>query len=164
MRTIERNYKTNPHTARFLQTFHSAIGSNGVNYHAADDLLNLVPEGPRDLRSAGQVAFMADLIGRLTKLDPAAGRAAQDFTDLTTRKGGWTPGRGGNASEWIDRMIRKETALKATEAVARPTIQAEVADGRYAVEEGGVGHRPEVRHPVRPTGRGRKAPPDLFDT
>lgn len=29
-----RNYRKNPHTARFLQTFHSGIGSNGINYRA----------------------------------------------------------------------------------------------------------------------------------
>jgi hypothetical protein len=28
----QQNFKKNPHTARFLQTFHSGIGSNGRNY------------------------------------------------------------------------------------------------------------------------------------
>lgn len=162
MRTIERNYTKNPHTARFLQTFHSAIGSNGVNYRetlaapevelaAADDLLDLVPETPVDRRSTGQASFMEDLIGRLTKLDPAAGRSARDFTDLTTRKGGWTPGKSGNASEWINRMIRKETALKAAAPVVRPTTgPVVVADGRYAVEEDGVLKFFKVKNGRRP--------------
>jgi hypothetical protein len=30
----QQNFKKNPHIARFLQTFHSGIGSNGVNYRA----------------------------------------------------------------------------------------------------------------------------------
>lgn len=30
--TRERNYRKNPHTASFLQTFHTAIGSTGRNY------------------------------------------------------------------------------------------------------------------------------------
>jgi hypothetical protein len=30
----QQNFHKNPHTARFLQTFHSGIGSNGMNYRA----------------------------------------------------------------------------------------------------------------------------------
>lgn len=156
MRTIERNYRKNPHTASFLQTFHTAIGSTGRNYReemnvdenlaelelartqAAQeaDLLALVPETEvTDARTPGQIKFMEDLIGRLAKLDAETGRQAREFTDLTTGKGGWTAGRGGNASEWIDRMLRRERELTERKAPAAPVA---VADGRYAVEEDGV--------------------------
>ena len=150
MRTIERNYRKNPHTASFLQTFHTAIGSNGRNYRAEmvrddadaltleagqDDLLNLVPEvDVTDNRTAGQVKFMEDLINRLAKLDSETGRQAREYTDGMTERGRWTAGRGGNASTWIDRMLAKEKALTA-KVKAAPVA---VADGRYAVEEDGV--------------------------
>lgn len=165
VQTRERNYTKNPHTARFLQTFHSGIGSNGVNYRegivtetealeleaAQDvDLLDLVDDNEvRDLRSPGQRSFMDDLIGRLTRLDPAAGEAARAFTELTTGKGGWTPGREGNASEWINRMISKEAELKAQGRQAAPvptTETPEVPNGRYAVEEDGTLKFFHVRH------------------
>src|SRR5688572_29753957 len=71
MRTIERNYRKNPHTASFLQTFHSGISSTGRNYRAEmaaddadalaleaaqDDLLNLVPEtAPAFTQSPAQI-------------------------------------------------------------------------------------------------------------
>jgi hypothetical protein len=152
--TRERNYTRNPHTARFLQTFHSGIGSNGVNYREGIvtetealeleanqdvDLLDLVDDNEvRDLRTPGQRRFMDDLVARLTALDPATGEAARAFTELTTGKGGWTPGREGNASEWINRMITKEGELKAQGRKAPQPTTTEVPDGRYAVEEDGT--------------------------
>lgn len=153
MRTIERNYTKNPHTARFLQTFHSGIGSNGVNYREGivteekaleleanqdADLLDLVEDKDTvDLRTEGQARFMDDLISRLARLDPATGEAARVYTDGMTEHGKWTPGRDGNASAWIDRMIRKEAELKAARP-AEPTEAPAVPDGRYAVEEDGT--------------------------
>jgi hypothetical protein len=153
MRTIERNYTKNPHTARFLQTFHSGIGSNGVNYREGivsetealeleanqdADLLDLVEDKDVvDLRTPGQARFMDDLIGRLARLDPATGEAARTYTDGMTEHGKWTAGREGNASAWIDRMIRKENELKAARP-AEPTEAPAVPDGRYAVEEDGT--------------------------
>lgn len=144
MRTIERNYRKHPHTAAFLQTFHtagSAMDDNAAEYElaaseASEDLLNLVPERAADLRTPGQASFMADLIERITRLDPATGRQAKDYTDGMTERGLWTPGRGGNASTWIDRMIAKENALKAARpqvapiAAPAPAIPA----GIYAIE------------------------------
>jgi len=186
MRTIERNYRKNPHTASFLQTFHTGISSTGRNYREEmnvddaaarirevmengtaftpawmaddaeareleaaqdDDLLDLVPDTEvTDTRTPGQVKFMNDLIERLTKLDAETGRQAREFTDLVTGKGGWTSGRGGNASEWIDRMLNKERELSAK----IKSVPVAVADGRYAVEEDGTlrffkvknGHKP----------------------
>src|SRR5688572_17787933 len=153
MRTIERNYRKNPHTASFLQTFHTAIGSTGRNYReemnvdenlaelelartqAAQeaDLLALVPEADTtDDRTAGQVKFMEDLIGRLAKLDRETGAQAREYTDRMTAKGGWTAGRGGNASAWIDRMLSKERELTA-KVPAAPQGAVVIPAGTYAI-------------------------------
>jgi hypothetical protein len=153
MRTIERNYRKNPHTASFLQTFHTAIGSTGRNYREemnvdenlaelelaleqagdGDDLLALVPEvDVIDNRTAGQVKFMEDLVARLAKLDRETGAQAREFTDKVTSKGGWTSGRGGNASTWIDKMLAKEKALTA-KAPAAPQGTVAIPAGTYAI-------------------------------
>jgi hypothetical protein len=154
MRTIERNYRKNPHTASFLQVFHTATGSNGRNYREEmnvenddaaalaleaaedDDLLALVPtDAVTDARTPGQVKFMDDLVRRITELDAATGQTAREYTDGMTERGLWTAGRGGNASTWIDRMISKEKALRtAVPAAPAPTGQVEIPAGRYAVE------------------------------
>lgn len=149
MRTIERNYRKNPHTASFLQTFHTGIGSTGRNYREEmarmenmtdqdhrDDLLDLVPEvDVIDNRTAGQVKFMEDLVARLAKLDREIGAQAREFTDKVTSKGGWTSGRGGNASEWIGRMLAKEKALTAKVQVpAAPKGTVAIPAGTYAVQ------------------------------
>lgn len=153
-----------PHTARFLQTFHTAFSPEEIDedniygedayalsLEAAqdDDLLNLVDDTVTpDVRTAGQIKFMDDLIGRLAALDAEIGRQAREYTDGMTEHGRWTAGRKGNASDWIGRMIDKERALKAATPVTSTPPQ--VADGRYAVEEDGAlrffhvknGHRP----------------------
>jgi hypothetical protein len=156
MKTIERNYRRNPHTASFLQTFHSGISSTGRNYreemhvddNAAefelartqaaeeDDLLNLVPENVvTDARTPGQVKFMDDLVRRITDLDPATGETARAYTEGMTERGLWTAGRGGNASAWIDRMIGKEAELKKAAPAPSPAAPAaEIPAGTYAVE------------------------------
>jgi hypothetical protein len=152
--TIERNYRTHAHTARFLQVFHSGIGTNGVNYREGivtetqaleleanqdADLLDEVEElEVVDLRTPGQRRFMDDLVARLTALDPATGEAAREYTERGTREGAWTPGREGNASRWINRMISKEAELKAQGRKAPQPTATEVPDGRYAVEEDGT--------------------------
>lgn len=161
MRTIERNYRKNPHTANFLMTFHTGgqgLPADAIRDDSAalaaeaaqdDDLLALVPDAPADLRTPGQVGFMDDLIGRITRLDGELGAAARKWTDDATAAGHWTPGRGGNASAWIDRMIQKEGELKAGQAkpvAAMPTV----ADGRYAVEEGGTLKFFKVKNGNRP--------------
>jgi hypothetical protein len=155
MRTIARNYRKNPHTASFLQTFHTGIGSNGRNYREelrvdenlaelelaleqagdGDDLLALVPEvDVIDARTAGQVKFMNDLVERLAKLDAETGRQAREYTDGMTERGRWTAGRGGNASTWIDRMLAKEKALTAkVKTPAAPKGTVAVPAGTYAI-------------------------------
>jgi hypothetical protein len=152
--TRERNYTRNPHTARFLQTFHSGIGTNGRNYRAEmaddaaalaleaaedNDLLDLVDEAKvEDLRSAAQADLMDKLIGQIAELDAELGAAARDWTDRATASGVyWTPGREGTASAWISKLIDKVGALRVA-AANRPAPEAQVEDGRYAVEEDGV--------------------------
>jgi hypothetical protein len=157
MKTIARNFRKNPHTATFLQTFHSAIGTNGRNYReelnvdenqaeidlaaAEGDLLDQVADlDVVDYRTAGQTQFMEDLVARLARLDAATGKAARDYTDGMTEHGKWTAGREGNASKWIDKMIAKERALKAAAPVAQPTTTpaVEIPAGRYGVQDGEV--------------------------
>lgn len=151
--TIERNYRKNPHTASFLQTFHTAIGSNGRNYReelgvddnqaeidlaADEDLLDSVPVTETvDLRTEPQADLMNRLVAQLQELDQTTGDKAQNYTIRMTQHGAWTPGRTGNASAWIDRMITKIRELKAA-APKTATPAVEVADGRYAVEEDGA--------------------------
>lgn len=153
MKTIERNYTRNPHTARFLQTFHSGIGSNGHNYReemamddnqaeielaAQDDLLDLVPTDViNDNRSAAQVRYMDSLISEITGLDAELGGAARTWTDKATASGVyWTAGREGTASAWISKLIDKVGALRvhAAAPVTTPAPAVEIPAGRYAVE------------------------------
>lgn len=141
--------RTTTRPFNLLQTFHTAISSHGNDFRddeaalaleAAEDadLLDEVEDvDVVDLRTPGQRSFMDDLIGRLTRLDPATGEAAREYTERGTREGAWTPGRDGNASRWIDKMISKEAELKAARP-AEPTTGATVPDGRYAVEEDGT--------------------------
>jgi hypothetical protein len=161
---IERNYTKNPHTARFLQTFHSAIGSNGHNYRddaaalAAEanqdaDLLDLVPvDAVADLRSPAQRDLMGRLIREITDRDSETGAQARAYTDGMTEHGKWTPGREGNASAWISRMIAKADQLRRFAQIETRKTEStvEVADGRYAVEEDGVLKFFKVKNGGRP--------------
>lgn len=146
MRTIERNYRKNPHTARFLQTFHSAIGSNGVDYRTTpaladenaaeyelaakgDDLLDLVQDVEAvDLRSPAQADVMERLIRQLGELDAETAASARAYTDGMTEHGKWTPGREGTASRWIGRMIEKVRQLDAAKRAAAPVPVAGAAE------------------------------------
>lgn len=141
MKTIERNYRKNPHTANFLMTFHTA-GKNlpadlADDTAAQNDLLDLVPtEHVADHRSPRQAELMARLVEQITNLDYVAGRQAREYTESMTERGRWTAGREGNASDWISRMIAKVGAL--IQSLKSRTREATVADGRYAVEEDGT--------------------------
>ena len=147
MTTIERNYKKNPHTARWLMTFHAAglpadRDDNQAEYDLAqaEDLLDLVPENAPavDRRSPAQADLMGRLIAQITELDATLGAAAGEWTAKATAAGHWTPGREGNASEWISKMIAKVSELKAQHLGTSPEVTVTVPDGRYAVEEDGV--------------------------
>lgn len=153
MKTIERNYTKNPHTANFLMTFHTggqgfpadlpdvADDAAALASEAAqdDDLLALIPaDHVADHRSPRQADLMGSLIEQITNLDYVAGRQAREYTESMTGRGRWTAGREGNASAWIGRMIDKVKALKAAQPVATntpaPAPDVEIPAGRYAVE------------------------------
>jgi hypothetical protein len=115
---------------------------------AEGDLLDLVPvDRVVDLRSPAQVELMDRLVRQITELDGETGRKAAEYTAGMTERGLWTPGREGNASAWISRMIAKERELaQAARATAPATPAAEVPAGRYAVEEDGTLKFFHVRH------------------
>lgn len=147
MRTIERNYRKNPHTANFLMTFHTAGGTNlggavavadenraEVELTRQDDLLDLVPvEHIADHRSPAQAALMEKLVREIEELDPELGCKTASWTMGMTEHGKWTTGREGNASAWIAKMIDKVRELRKTARVTAPVVAAQVPDGRYAV-------------------------------
>lgn len=145
MRTIERNYRKNPHTARFLMAFHA--GTDGLPSDiegdgGATDLLDLVPDAaPAYAPSPKQVAFIDDMIREIEAIFPEAGKDAKDYT--VKMIGHWTRE---NLSRWIDRLKTKRAEARAaakwpaslTISQAPAPAAPEVADGRYAVEENGV--------------------------
>lgn len=147
MRTIEQNFKKNPHTARFLMAFHTAGGTNlgggavaddtqALAAEAAqDDLLDLVRDEPADLRSPRQAELMESLVKQIGELNLDLGCQAASYTMRMTEHGRWTAGREGNASAWISKMIAKVTELKA--AAPKPVstgTATTIPAGRYAVE------------------------------
>ena len=138
-KTRERNYRTNPHTARFLLRFHSAAQGHPAELAETEDLLDSVPvEHVADHRSPRQAELMGELIAQIRELDSESADKAQAYTEGMTQAGKWTTGREGNASAWISRMIAKVAELRA----ARPAVQVaqpgQVREGRYAVEHQGV--------------------------
>lgn len=146
MRTIERDYRKNPHTASFLQVFHTGIGSNGRNYREEiaanenrslqdhhDDLLDLVPESAPVFRpSPAQETYILNLTNVITGYDGELGRKATDYTHRMNTDQLWTPE---NTTRWISNLIAKRDELRAAAPKTGPA--PEVADGRYAVEEAG---------------------------
>lgn len=137
-----------------LRTFHTGrdyrdaiVDENGPEIELAaqemnvdGDLLDLVPaDQVADLRSPAQAQLMDKLVRQITELDGEAGSKAAEYTAGMTERGLWTPGREGNASAWIGRMIEKERELaRAARGAAPATPAAEVPNGRYAVEEDGT--------------------------
>lgn len=103
-----------------------------------EDLLDLVPQDHvADLRSPRQAELMESLIRQIVELDGEAGRQARTYTDGMTERGLWTPGREGNASAWITRMIAKVRELKAsaTREPVSPQGEPEIPAGRYAITD-----------------------------
>jgi hypothetical protein len=101
------------------------------------DLLDLVPaDHVADLRSPAQAELMDKLVRQITELDGEAGRKAAEYTAGMTERGLWTPGREGNASAWITRLINKERELARAARQAAPVTETpEIPDGRYAITE-----------------------------
>lgn len=154
MRTIERNYRKNPHTARFLMAFHAAayghateVDDNAAEYALAQgdgapaaDLLDLVPaETPAFSPSAKQTAWIDDMIREIEAGDADAGRQAKDYT--VKMIGHWTPGKDGNLSRWIDRLIAKRDAVRAAArrapAPVAPTASPEIPANNYGIQKDG---------------------------
>lgn len=107
-----------------------------------EDLLDLVPDVPADLRTEGQINYMEDLITNLTAMNSDLGQQARRYTDGMTERGLWTPGREGNASAWITRLLAKLDELRVVErpnhdnAVGQ-TKNVEIPAGRYAITDEG---------------------------
>jgi hypothetical protein len=161
--TRERNYRKNPHTARFLQTFHSANGTNNTaEAHAAEDQATIraameagtafapaftqvkAETVPAYQPSDAQVALISKLVLEINALDANLGEQAASYTGRMDREGLWTRE---NTSRWISNLIKKSRELRAAKTPATP---AEVADGRYAVEEDGVLKFFKVKNGRRP--------------
>lgn len=135
--TIERNYRKNPHTAKWLMAFHT--GGQGLPADietGADDLLNEVPvEAPAYQPSDRQKQFISDLLGQIRQLDTEAAETATSYTRRMTENGRWTRE---NVSTWIERLIGKRQELRKAAAQApAPQATPEVPDGRYAISENG---------------------------
>lgn len=129
-----------PHTASFLQAFHTGGGNlpadiddNAAEYAlAASDLLDLVPtEAPAFRPSPAQTALISKLILEINALNTELSEQAASYTARMDREGAWTRE---NTSRWIGRLIAKANELRA----AAPAPTGTVADGRYAVVEDGV--------------------------
>jgi hypothetical protein len=113
------------------------------------DLLDEIPvNAPGGDPSPAQAKLMGTLITELLDLDRDAYLQAVDYTKRM--EGRWTPGREGNASRWIDRLIAKLAELRT--AARRPTPAKggeELADGTYVLD----GSIYKVRHAVHGSGR-----------
>jgi hypothetical protein len=153
MTTIERNYRKNPHTANFLMTFHAAAqGLPSDIEPQAEDLLDSIPvEAPAYRPTPNQIRFINDLTRDITTMDAGTGAEALAYSIGMGDNGKWTPE---NVSRWIDRLISKRDELRAAVAARRvqpgATVAATVADGRYAVEEGGEMKFFKVKNGRRP--------------
>lgn len=110
----------------------------------SDDLLNLVPvDSPNEGQpTPEQSDLIARLIGQVRELDEATAQQAEAYTVRMIGK--WTPGRDGNASRWIDRLISKVRELRAARAVG-----LELEDGMYVLD----GEIYKVQHAVHGSGR-----------
>lgn len=111
------------------------------------DLLNEVPvETPSaSSPSPRQTELINKLMAELRQLDEAAWQLGLDY--MVKMEGRWTPGRDGNASRWIDRLIAKVGELRTARKISAPA--AELADGTYILD----GEIFKVRHAVHGSGR-----------
>jgi hypothetical protein len=95
-----------------------------------DDLLDLVPDTdePKITPSPKQRALIEKLTNELQGLDAALAEAAGEYTAHMDVHNLWTPGREGNISRWIDRLIAKVSELRK----AQPAVGIE--DGMYVLD------------------------------
>lgn len=94
--------------------------STGVYAPASTPAASVTTDG----RSPRQIDLMDSLLKQLGELDTDTAQQAVDYTTRMTDAGRWTPGREGNASAWISRMIAKVRELKARPVAAAPTNNA----------------------------------------
>jgi hypothetical protein len=91
-----------------------------------------VPDSdPKDARTPRQVELMRSLHMQLAELDHDTAEAAVAYTTRMTLAGKWTPGREGNASSWIGRMIAKVRELKAANRTAQAKAEAKPGFDKY---------------------------------
>jgi hypothetical protein len=147
-----------PHTARFLMAFHTAGGTRTApTAPAAQEVTVSDPFATAteaaapivDLRSPRQRELMDSLIAQLGELDHEVSLAALNYTDKMTTAGRWTPGRDGNASDWISRMIAKVKELKDAKRAAQAAQPVELEDGMYLLD----GQVIKVVHAIHGSGR-----------
>lgn len=93
-----------------------------------EDLLDLVPDTkePATVPTPKQRALIEKLTDELRDLDADLAKAASEYTARMDAHNLWTPGREGNISRWIDRLISKVRELKA----AMPELE----DGMYVLD------------------------------
>jgi len=109
-----------------------------------DDLLDLVPdtEEPKVAPSPKQRALIEKLTNELRGLDADLAEAAGEYTAHMDIHNLWTPGREGNISRWIDRLIAKVSELRKAQPAAR------IEDGMYVLD----GTIYKVQHAVHGSG------------
>jgi hypothetical protein len=110
---------------------HQVPSLRGIGQPAADDdLLDSIPvEAPGSDPTPAQANLMAKLIGELLELDRNAWQLAVDYT--ARMSGRWTPGREGNASRWIDRLLAKVKELRAARGPVALEDGVYLLDGTY---------------------------------
>ncbi len=147
MKTIERNYRRNPHTANFLMTFHQAAYGLPSEVNAPEiDLLDTVDvAAPVDVRTQPQRDLMDKLVGQITDLDAELGARTAKYVADKSAAGAWvSPRRDGDVSAWITKMIEKVRELKAgaPAPVAAPATgdEADIPAHYY-----GIHHEGEVK-------------------
>lgn len=114
-------------------------------FKATDDLLDLVPdtEEPKVAPSLKQRALIEKLTDELQGLNANLADQAREYTARMDSQSLWTPGREGNISRWIDRLIAKVSELRK----AQPAVGIE--DGMYILD--GVIFK--VQHAVHGSGQ-----------
>ena len=108
----------------------------------SDDLLDLIPvQAPTGQPSPAQRDLMIKLTEEIMKMDEATGQLASDY--MLKMAGRWTPGREGNASRWIDRLLKKVKELR------EKTVSVNLEDGVYFLD----GTYFMLQHAVHGSGR-----------
>lgn len=121
------------------------------------DLLNLIPiEIPTTGQpSPAQADLMRKLLGELKSLNQDVYWEAQQYT--ARMSGHWTPGREGNASRWIDRLIAKVKELRAAATLGIEDGMYVMDDIVYKVQHAVHGSGQQYAKELIPNGEGEKA-------